>query len=371
MQIPVAAMAKTAGVICKNADVSSPSGRPSADDLLVLLAVGRSGRYNTAADELGLNHTTISRRIAALEQSIGGRVLVRVGGGWELTDLGREALSAAEAVESAVRSLTVDPGGMRTLEGVVRISATDGFSAYIAAPAAADVQRRHPKVAVEIVAATRRATQQRSDSTSRSWSANQRSIAPRRSGLATTALASTVPATTSPIMERRRVSRTSPAIRWSTSSTRCCRSMSSTERRASPPRCANQSRPPMFSYTSRRPGRPQASACCRASWPTATTTWSACCPTLCDPVDLLVWSPAPKLCAGPRSPPSWTRFANGYTNSATSYSGCVSDDVAAAFAPCVVVGGATNAMTTTAHAHVAASGACRPPRVLGASKSLE
>ena len=44
----------------------------------------------------------------------------------------------------------------------MRISATDGFSAYIAAPAAAAVQRRHPKVAVEIVAATRRATQQRS-----------------------------------------------------------------------------------------------------------------------------------------------------------------------------------------------------------------
>ena len=71
-------------------------------------------------------------------------------------------MSAAEAVESAVRSLTVDPGGERTLEGVVRISATDGFSAYIAAPAAAHVQRKHPNVAVEIVAATRRATQQRS-----------------------------------------------------------------------------------------------------------------------------------------------------------------------------------------------------------------
>jgi DNA-binding transcriptional LysR family regulator len=140
-----------------------PSGRrPSADDLLVLLAVGRSGRYNTAAEELGLNHTTISRRIAALEQSIGGRVLARVAGGWELTDLGREALSAAEAVEAAVRSLTADVGGGRALEGVVRISATDGFSAYIAAPAAARVQREHPKVAVEIVAATRRASQQRS-----------------------------------------------------------------------------------------------------------------------------------------------------------------------------------------------------------------
>lgn len=162
MQLPRAAMAKTAPRICKNAEVSSPIRRPSADDLLVLLAVGRTGRYTSAADELGLNHTTISRRIAALERAMGGRVLARAAGGWELTDLGRDALAAAEAVETAVRSLATDAAGQRTLEGVVRISATDGFSAYIAAPAAAAVQRRHPKVAVEIVATTRRATQQRS-----------------------------------------------------------------------------------------------------------------------------------------------------------------------------------------------------------------
>ncbi|MCP2295938.1 DNA-binding transcriptional regulator, LysR family [Nocardia amikacinitolerans] len=136
--------------------------RPSADDLLVLLAVGRSGRFVSAADELGINHTTISRRIAALEATLGGRVLTRVTGGWELTDLGRDALAAAEAVESAVKSLAADPAGNRTLEGVVRISATDGFSAYLAAPAVGQVQRRHPKIAVEIVTATRRASQQRS-----------------------------------------------------------------------------------------------------------------------------------------------------------------------------------------------------------------
>jgi DNA-binding transcriptional LysR family regulator len=156
-------MANFAAPICKTADMSVPAARrPSADDLLVLLAVGRSGRFTTAAEELGLNHTTISRRIAALEQSVGGRMLARVAGGWELTELGREALAAAEAVDSAVRSLSVDRGGARALEGVVRISATDGFSAYIAAPAAARVQRDHPRVAVEIVAATRRASQQRS-----------------------------------------------------------------------------------------------------------------------------------------------------------------------------------------------------------------
>lgn len=164
MQVGIPTMAKRARAVCENAEVTLPPGnrRPSADDLLVLLAVGRSGRYVTAAEELGLNHTTISRRIAALEESIGGRVLARGAGGWELTDLGQQALSAAEAVESAVRSLAVDPAGERALVGVVRISATDGFSAYIAAPAAAQVQRRHPNVAVEIVAATRRASQQRS-----------------------------------------------------------------------------------------------------------------------------------------------------------------------------------------------------------------
>ena len=123
--------------------MTGTSRRPSADDLLILLAVGRTGKYTTAADELGLNHTTISRRIAALELAVGGRVLARVSGGWELTELGREALAAAEAVEAAVRSLSTEAGGKRALEGVVRISATDGFSAYIAAPAAAAVQREH------------------------------------------------------------------------------------------------------------------------------------------------------------------------------------------------------------------------------------
>ncbi|MFE7720565.1 LysR family transcriptional regulator [Nocardia rhizosphaerihabitans] len=138
------------------------AAHPNPHDLLVLLAVARTGRYISAADELGINHTTISRRIAALEHALGGRVLSRGPGGWELTDLGREALTAAEAVETAVRSLASDERGGRVLEGVVRISATDGFSAYIAAPAVAAVRNQHPRVSVEIIAATRRASLQRS-----------------------------------------------------------------------------------------------------------------------------------------------------------------------------------------------------------------
>src|SRR4051812_50016182 len=99
MQLTTRAMAKTAGRICKNADMTAPAParRPSADDLLVLLAVGRSGRYNSAAEEVGLNHTTISRRIAALEQSIGGRGLARVAGGWGAHHPRPGGPSAAEA----------------------------------------------------------------------------------------------------------------------------------------------------------------------------------------------------------------------------------------------------------------------------------
>jgi DNA-binding transcriptional LysR family regulator len=134
---------------------------PDPSDLLVLLAVSRSGRFTAAADALGLNHTTVARRIAAVERVLGGRVLSRAAGGWELTELGSRAVRAAEGVELAVAAL--DPGAAEpSLGGVVRLSATDGFSAFVAAPAVAELQREHPLLAVEIVTATRRALQQRS-----------------------------------------------------------------------------------------------------------------------------------------------------------------------------------------------------------------
>ncbi|MFE1645516.1 LysR family transcriptional regulator [Microbacterium sp. P01] len=134
---------------------------PDPHDLLVLLAVARGGRFTTAAATLGLNHTTVARRIAALEAALGGRVLARTVGGWELNELGRRAVRAAEGVESAV-ALLQTPDAASALSGVVRMSATDGFSAYVAAPAVAGLQRDHPLLQVEVVTVTRRALQQRS-----------------------------------------------------------------------------------------------------------------------------------------------------------------------------------------------------------------
>lgn len=132
------------------------------NDLLVLLTVSRSAKFATAARRLGVNHTTISRRIAALEKTLGGRVLARSADGWELTDLGVAAVRVAEQVEAAVRSLSDSGSAPDPIAGVVRMSATDGFSAYIASPAVARLRRAHPGLTVEIVTVTRQALQQRS-----------------------------------------------------------------------------------------------------------------------------------------------------------------------------------------------------------------
>ena len=128
----------------------------------MLLAVARTGRYTSAAAHLGLDHTTVARRIAALEDALGGRVVAQSASGWELTDLGRTAAETGGRIEAALSQL--DDGGTETpdpIAGVVRMSATDGFSAYIAAPAIADLRLAHPRLAVEIVAATRRAAEHR------------------------------------------------------------------------------------------------------------------------------------------------------------------------------------------------------------------
>lgn len=147
--------------MCKTAHVMAhfPAPPLRADDLLVLLAVARTGRYTSAGQQLGLNHTTIARRISALEAQLGGRVVSRADGGWELTALGVRAIAAAEEVERAVGSLGTRDDAR--IEGLIRLSATDGFSGFVAAPAIAAVQEKHPDVRLEIVTGTRQASQQR------------------------------------------------------------------------------------------------------------------------------------------------------------------------------------------------------------------
>lgn len=135
---------------------------PDPTDLLVLLTVARRGRFTAAAQELGINHTTVSRRVASLERAVGGRVLMLTGAGWELTELGRDLLGAAEAIETALESVEQRRSGSVRLSGTVRVASPDGFAIHVLVPAAARLQAEHPDLDVEVVTATQRARQARS-----------------------------------------------------------------------------------------------------------------------------------------------------------------------------------------------------------------
>ncbi|KUO16601.1 LysR family transcriptional regulator [Streptomyces dysideae] len=131
--------------------------RLRADDLRYLLALSRTGRLVTAADALGVDHTTVSRRVAALERSIGLRLIERGAEGWTLTDIGRAVSEDARVIEEAIDRVvdTVAGQDSPSLHGTVRVSAPDGFGTAFATPALVRVRRRHPRLQVELITATR------------------------------------------------------------------------------------------------------------------------------------------------------------------------------------------------------------------------
>lgn len=134
---------------------------PPLDALMTFLAVARLGRYTAAGEVLGINHSTVSRRIAALEAAMGGRLLVRAVGGWEVTELGRRAVGTAERIEASMREL-IDGEDGDPVHGMVRIAAPDAFTSAFLAPAMTALREEHPALAVELLSATQRVRQNRS-----------------------------------------------------------------------------------------------------------------------------------------------------------------------------------------------------------------
>jgi hypothetical protein len=73
--------------------------------------VARSGTFVAAGAVLGVEHTTVSRRVSALEKSLGRPVIVRTSRGCSLTDFGRSLMDGAEQIERTleVRTMTGRP----------------------------------------------------------------------------------------------------------------------------------------------------------------------------------------------------------------------------------------------------------------------
>lgn len=126
--------------------------------MLLMLECARHRSFAAAGQALGLNHSTVSRRITALEKALGAPVFERSTTGCSLTRFGESILENCRRVESAVQEVTAiasSPDSRTTMSGVVRIAATDGFGTYVLTPVLAALQREHPGLEVELVTSVR------------------------------------------------------------------------------------------------------------------------------------------------------------------------------------------------------------------------
>ena len=122
------------------------------DDVRIFLAVARAGQILGAARRLELNHATVSRRIAALEKSLGAKLFRRLTTGSELTAEGQRFLAVAERIEADMIAARADIAGESDeVAGTVRIGAPDGFGVAFLAPRLGVLTERHPQLAIQLV----------------------------------------------------------------------------------------------------------------------------------------------------------------------------------------------------------------------------
>lgn len=125
------------------------------DDLRVFLAVARARRVGPAARVLGMDATTVGRRLTRLSRVLNGPLFEGIGGERRLTAQGESLFTHAEAAESAaLAALGEGEGGAGGPSGQVRLSVAEGFASWILAPALADFHRLHPAIRVDLVTAS-------------------------------------------------------------------------------------------------------------------------------------------------------------------------------------------------------------------------
>jgi DNA-binding transcriptional LysR family regulator len=125
------------------------------NDLRSFLAVARSGRLTVAAARTGQDHTTLSRRIGALEHALAAKLFDRSPSGYTLTEQGERLMPIAEEMERMALGARETVGGTATsVEGTVRIGSPEGFGSYFLAPRIAPLKATYPQLTVQLVASS-------------------------------------------------------------------------------------------------------------------------------------------------------------------------------------------------------------------------
>jgi DNA-binding transcriptional LysR family regulator len=122
------------------------------DDLKVFLHAARGGSLGSAARRLRVDQSTISRRIAHLESTLGIALFERSSSGLRVNEAGERLLCHADRIESAVIAMReeVQSGGGRTA-GRVRLGTMEGIASLYLASRFSRLRQQHPELTVELL----------------------------------------------------------------------------------------------------------------------------------------------------------------------------------------------------------------------------
>jgi DNA-binding transcriptional LysR family regulator len=122
------------------------------DDLRFFLALTRHGSLSAAAKDLHVAQSTVGRRLASLEESLGVRLLNRTPDGYVPTLAGQLVQEHAERLEAEAQSLEHTVGGRDTrMAGLVRVTSAETVADHILAQGLATLYLRHPEIMVELI----------------------------------------------------------------------------------------------------------------------------------------------------------------------------------------------------------------------------
>jgi len=123
------------------------------DDLRIFLHIARTGQIIEAARLLDLDHSTVSRRLSRLEESVGAKLFNRAGRRLKINASGRDLLSITSRIESLLLSevgTITDEGS--AVSGIVRIGAPEGLGAAYVSSHLDELRDGHENLEVELVA---------------------------------------------------------------------------------------------------------------------------------------------------------------------------------------------------------------------------
>ena len=123
------------------------------DDLRYFLEVARIERASGAAKRLGVNHTTVARRVRELEAALGTVLFEKSrADGFVLTAEGQRLLAYADSVETTVQMASEQfTGDAHSLSGRVRIGSTEGFGCFFLSPQLARFTCKHPHISIDLL----------------------------------------------------------------------------------------------------------------------------------------------------------------------------------------------------------------------------